>query len=93
MNTSILKPLVAGLLSAASLVAASAQAESLDARHVLRDVAGRDTAGTALELEMGPQYILNDKLTVGGEWERFQPFDITGLANIEQYSFGLRVSY
>jgi hypothetical protein len=90
----ILKPLVAGLLTAASLAAVSAQAEDLDPSHVVRDVAGRDTAPvTALQLELGPQYTVNDKLSVGGEWERFEPFDITGLPNIEQYSFGFRVSY
>jgi hypothetical protein len=63
------------------------------ATRVDRDVSGRDIGGSTLQLELGPQYTVTDKLTVGGEWEHFQPFFVHGHAYVEQYTFGVRVPF
>jgi hypothetical protein len=61
--------------------------------HVNLDVAGRDIGRNAMQLELGPQYRMSGKLTVGGEWELVQPFFTDEHENIDRYSFGLRVAF
>jgi hypothetical protein len=63
------------------------------ATHGMRDVPGRDINGTSPQLALGPQYELNDKVTLGGEWEPRQPAFATASPEADAYAFGLRILF
>jgi hypothetical protein len=44
-------------------------------------------------LPVGLQFVLTDRVVVGGEWEEFPTFSIDGRPNPEPYAFGIWVSF
>jgi hypothetical protein len=67
--------------------------ERIAARHVVLDLAGADIAANVPMHELGPQYLLNQKVALGGEWQPLQPALVRGRPSIDQYTFGVRVSF
>jgi hypothetical protein len=71
----------------------SAPLEHIAARHVVLDLTGADIATNVPMHELGPQYSLNQKVALGGEWQPLQPAFVRGRPSIDQYTFGVRVSF
>jgi hypothetical protein len=108
MNTSNFRPVFATALWAALLgtIPAHAQDLQVDAttdesapleriadRHVVLDLAGADIAINVPMHELGPQYSVNQKVALGGEWQPLQPAFVRGRPSIDQYTFGVRFSF
>jgi hypothetical protein len=108
MKTLNFRPLVATALLAASLGTIPVHAQDLQvdattdesvpleriaARHVVLDLAGADVAANVPMYELGPQYLLNQKVALGGEWQPLQPAFVRGRPSLDRYTFGGRVSF
>ena len=57
------------------------------------DRSGRDTVPYASQFALGPQYPLNKRVTLGGEWEPLQPAFVRGRPELDQYTFNLRIAF
>jgi hypothetical protein len=73
--------------------ASNADMQAHNGRFAERDLSGWTLDGNAQELQMGPQYRLDDHSTLGGEWERKQDLDGDGHPGIDPYRFGLRIGF
>jgi hypothetical protein len=67
--------------------------QASSARQYFRPLSGWDTGSVEPQLEAGPQYRVNDKLALGGEWHHFQPTHVEARPDIDRYAFGLRVLF
>lgn len=83
----------AGLAASIESAGAWSSLGHLDVGHVIRDPSGWILGGSAPQVEAGPQYAVTDRLSIGGEWEHFQPLRIDGHPNIREYTFGLRTAF
>jgi hypothetical protein len=65
----------------------------IGAVHFNDEHSGMDLGGGQAPLPVGLQFVLTDRVVVGGEWEDFPAFSIDGRPNPEPYAFGIRISF
>ena len=52
-----------------------------------------DDSGNGLKVGLGAQYALTDKVSIRGEWERYQANVFGDKPNVDQYTVGLKVGF